>query len=52
MHRWMGTMEPNFVKRERVSMKGFMPEYVCKQGRGQREQLHCVSEGKEPGGGM
>lgn len=33
-------------------MKGFMPECVYKQGEGQREQLRCVSKGKEPGGGL
>jgi len=40
------------VKRGRVSMKGCRPESVCKQGGGQREQVHYVSEGKEPGGGL
>lgn len=29
--------EPENVKRGRVSLKGYMPEYVYKQGGGQRE---------------
>lgn len=40
------------VKLGRVSVRGFMSECVCKQDGRQREELYCVSERKEPGGGL